>query len=1197
MHHITEKVRLPRQLLKAQEEGNLVIFAGAGVSQGSPSNLPSFPGLVDEVTPPGREKKREETEDQFLGRLAADDVKVHRLVADYIANAESEPTELHRDLLRLFGGPDEIRLVTTNFDPHFVDVVGNLFEDEVPIYAGPALPQGTDFRGIVHLHGMVGRGRATDLVITDRDFGRAYVTEGWAARFLADVFENYTVLFVGYSHQDQVVRYLARGIVPRETRYALQSEDEDPSFWRRHGVELVSYPREEDDEEHLELRRAINAWVERTQLGATDQEQKIQRILNSGLPLNPVDEDYLRSAFGEISTTRFFIRHASAPDWLEWIEDQDPFTQLFEPSKEVDEVGQHLSYWFARQSVCRHPVRGISTIVDKGPVMNRVLWNSFARALSQEDRRPSGEQLARLVGLLLTYPPQVVPSHVLEMILDECDAREDTEAALLLSEYLLEPVIQVRQRPTLSQVGNDQEGEMKLYPRLHLRGEEYHLRENVGELLDQVPGRIAERLLFMAESHLRKAHSLLELHERGRGLSGRRSAIEPHSQDQYKRDVDILIETARDAAELVAENGREYVDGLLNRWRDSVPILKRIGIHILRESSFHTPDEKIDWTIQRDLVFSIDCRHEVYLLLRDAYPAASPATREELLGVIEAGPEITDDRDDIDAERLRDSVRFRLLSWLSDVASEEDPIHEVLAEIEDRHGFSEPEHPEFGAWSTGVQTVTAVSPRSVAELTEMNPSDEEDLEWLLNYEGKGGFEGPSREGLVEEITNTVEESYEWGEQLAEKLAEREEWRTDLWRGFISGLQNLTLTSEQWRTVLTILDGAPELPDRNAWALLRALEAGVKDDEGIPGEALDRVEAICEMYYRGSERDFDFNSDGYSNALTASLNNIAGRAIHVLLHVLIRRWREEEGSWEQLPGTHRAIYEDVTASETTNARAALPMLASRVHFLYELDPDWIARSVIPLFNWEEHDEEARLAWHGYLGWGRWNDALLEHLEPMYRQSVEHVELLEDLERQLWGHIAHITVFSARDSIREEWLYPILEAANLEGRIEWVNAMSSALGQLDAQGQREAWEDWISDYWQNRINGIPVQLTPDEVGAMMSRWLLSLQSVFPELVDRIIESPRPATDGYGVMWTRVEDSDLADECPRDMARLIDYLLEGFDEQYLGGRQVAPLVEQLIDAEVDANLLRSICDHLSRVGYAGAQELRESIESNNQ
>ena len=46
---ITIDVNLHESVVRAQEEGALVIFAGAGVSAGPPSNLPDFGLLAAEV--------------------------------------------------------------------------------------------------------------------------------------------------------------------------------------------------------------------------------------------------------------------------------------------------------------------------------------------------------------------------------------------------------------------------------------------------------------------------------------------------------------------------------------------------------------------------------------------------------------------------------------------------------------------------------------------------------------------------------------------------------------------------------------------------------------------------------------------------------------------------------------------------------------------------------------------------------------------------------------------------------------------------------------------------------------------------------------------------------------------------------------------------------------------------------------------
>ncbi len=75
------------------------------------------------------------------------------------------------------------------------------------------------FKGLAYIHGNVEQEKEA-LILTDGDFGRAYLTEGWARRFLVDLFSNYTVLFVGYSHNDPVMKYLATGLPPSTRRFA-----------------------------------------------------------------------------------------------------------------------------------------------------------------------------------------------------------------------------------------------------------------------------------------------------------------------------------------------------------------------------------------------------------------------------------------------------------------------------------------------------------------------------------------------------------------------------------------------------------------------------------------------------------------------------------------------------------------------------------------------------------------------------------------------------------------------------------------------------------------------------------------------------------------------------------------------------------------------------------------------------------------
>jgi hypothetical protein len=61
------EVDFPKPLLDAQRSGNLVVFAGAGVSIPAPSNYPNFDRLAEEVAAGVLTREPDEPVDRFLG--------------------------------------------------------------------------------------------------------------------------------------------------------------------------------------------------------------------------------------------------------------------------------------------------------------------------------------------------------------------------------------------------------------------------------------------------------------------------------------------------------------------------------------------------------------------------------------------------------------------------------------------------------------------------------------------------------------------------------------------------------------------------------------------------------------------------------------------------------------------------------------------------------------------------------------------------------------------------------------------------------------------------------------------------------------------------------------------------------------------------------------------------------------------------
>lgn len=82
--------------------------------------------------------------------MVRDKKQVHEAAAKRLLT-NTQPTDLHRELVRLFGDPAKVRIVTTNFDNHFTDAATEVFPGkDVPEFHAPALPLGDDFEGIVY---------------------------------------------------------------------------------------------------------------------------------------------------------------------------------------------------------------------------------------------------------------------------------------------------------------------------------------------------------------------------------------------------------------------------------------------------------------------------------------------------------------------------------------------------------------------------------------------------------------------------------------------------------------------------------------------------------------------------------------------------------------------------------------------------------------------------------------------------------------------------------------------------------------------------------------------------------------------------------------------------------------------------------------------------------------------------------------
>lgn len=276
------------QVLDALEEDNLVVFAGAGVSMGPPCGLDDFITLAKRIGEGVDLEIDEEYPEVFLGKLKSKGVKINERLNQKLLKPDSSFTPLHQNLIRLFANPDSCRIITTNYDLFFEAAYKEVHGEMPKTYISPALPLGNNFKGIVHVHGALDADQ-DGIVLADDDFGRAYLTEGWARRLLREVFENNTVLFVGYSHDDTVMKYLARGLPPSNNymRFVLTGEYDEQDHWEYLGIEAIEYPQSNQND-YESLNSSIERLANLNEKGALDLEKRISEIVSSPSELDKI---------------------------------------------------------------------------------------------------------------------------------------------------------------------------------------------------------------------------------------------------------------------------------------------------------------------------------------------------------------------------------------------------------------------------------------------------------------------------------------------------------------------------------------------------------------------------------------------------------------------------------------------------------------------------------------------------------------------------------------------------------------------------------------------------------------------------------------------------------------------------------------------------------------------------------------------
>jgi hypothetical protein len=1152
-------VEIPAALIDAHESDELVIFVGAGASIPWPSGLPGFRSLVDTICEESNLgsviKVEDHRLDENLSEIQDRGVAVHKRVAELTDKPGSQPSPVHEAIVKLAlaGTP---RIVTTNYDRHLSTLLGT----DVTKYMAPALPVGDDFSGIVYLHGSLDQ-NPRNLVATADDFGKAYLTDAWAARFLDRMFASHPVLFVGYSHTDTIMKYLARGLGGRSKKRFALAKDADPAFWGQLGITPIECS-------FTELPVSLEEWADKASYGLLGHREHVKALVENQDPSpTPDTVSYLESIFRGTDTIKFFTLYARGESWLRWAAERPEFTSLFYPAPQVDPViTRELAIWFAENYLADDQLADVAfeLVADTSGSLGPDLLHEICRCLAGA-AMPLPAHLRRWLPIVTRGSTNLYQVTLLEEVLRHCHSSGDTDAWLFLFEYLTEPQLALANSPFGSAVD------------VSLKGTDYFLGDLWENSLKPSLPTFSESLLTVVDRQLRRADLELALtDDTGRNRdrpSIYRAAIEAVSEDQYGSPLGLLIDIARDCLDslLTAEVPEGYAR--VDAWAASeITLLRRLALHGWTQRHDKSAGEKIEWLLTTGWMQSLSLRHEMLHLATSAIGTADVSTADALVEEL---------RLHADDDQYAPRRTYTWLTLIAQAAPALDSAKNALASLTEAHPElieipSGTEQQTQSAWTNPPPaTATDLHNKLVGELAVTASA-------LIAYEAESSrFDDRERwERLSRVISDTVQEWPEDGFGLLDAVGPG---HPIVDRLVVRGWARSQPSTDRAARILQHIEALGArlnaILDEVTFMLAGFALPGTPASEWYK---LNESKDLAKKCWDIIDPDTISGTPSNENLTTVAINHPAGHLALFWVSVLKHDWNATRDTWREIPTDFAEYLRQLLDTGGSRGEMVEVVFGQQLHFFYEADGEWCTQQLLPRFDWADPNRPRRV-WDGYLSGGRWNNRLVAEgfVQKMLATLAHRQQFSEVNIRRLFIQLADISIYSDTDP--RSWVRDLITDGTAQDRVEWAEALGYELGRLESSLAEREWRRWIADYWSDRTRSVPRDLDAAEASAM-ARWAVFFTDSMESAIDLALEVP---TAGFGRRSLILRDltNDRIDRAPDKLAKLIGHMLRSTEPEdgqpVLYASDLQRIYRRFFEQSVPNDVLRDIATHSMRLG----------------
>ncbi|WP_179297976.1 hypothetical protein [Mesorhizobium carmichaelinearum] len=411
-----------------------------------------------------------------------------------------------------------------------------------------------------------------------------------------------------------------------------------------------------------------------------------------------------------------------------------------------------------------------------------------------------------------------------------------------------------------------------------------------------------------------------------------------------------------------------------------------------------------------------------------------------------------------------------------------------------------------------------------------------------------------REGLLDAWKQLATAQPQRAFTLLASLAQAQDnGSADVWEHALWGLRESENTGETGRKLLGLLADLPHDlfnkadVTRGAADLLEARSRAIAT-EGEPEHFWRLFDRALDAAANEPTLDQKDNNGNLApiDWVSVAVNRSLGRIATAFMNALFAR-RPLVGAG--IPEDLRARLDRLMAPAETNHRTARVIGASRISYLFAIDPEWAGRTLVPCFGWT-NEEEAISMWQGYAWQARIDPQLWSALKPSFIPLFKPARLarLGSWGRNIAQSLMLIGVAFGIDEFRREEARDAIRAMPEEMRGQaatWIASYMTAEGSGEQQqgnepigGDADArWRDRIAP-WLKRVWPPEPALRSSHVSAQFALAAIATEKLFPEAVETIKPLVAP-TRSYEVLHL-LNASKHPENHPRAVCILLDAVL---------------------------------------------------------